>query len=148
MNFRQILAVGGALALGVIGQTAQAAPGFPMICRGGGNMMVTATMKDNGIAEVEVRFQRAQASGRVRAPTAGTCTWQDRVINAHEPTRMVYRAIQVPEMATVCSRGVCEVRSNVGQITELFGLATANVPFVVNVTNNPGGYFHVTQVGR
>ena len=69
------LALAGSIAGSLSGTGAIAAEGWPMVCRGGGTMYVTATMYENDTAEVTIGFARAPMGSGERQLLPGTCAY-------------------------------------------------------------------------
>ena len=126
---------------------AMAGEDWPMVCRGGGNMFVTATMFENNTAVVEVGFTRAPMGAGARQLLPGTCAWPDRPIRADEPAKLQLALLGAARLEVRCSRGNCDLVTN-SQLDELFGVASVDTFFHLTVRNNGRGAFKVMRMGR
>ena len=61
-------------------------PSYPLVCRGGGSMVLAYGTGGTG----QVSFERAPRGAGAASPAPGQCAWLDRPLNSKEPLRLVY----------------------------------------------------------
>jgi hypothetical protein len=71
-----------------------AAKSYPMVCKGGGEMVVRFShVKDSGgfhSTSVAIEFKKSRAAASGSEPAPGHCAWVDRPISAEEPSMLAY----------------------------------------------------------
>jgi hypothetical protein len=74
--------------------TSIAATGYPMVCKGGGEMEATFShVKSRGDfhnTSLLITFRKSRAAASGTEPAAGHCAWIDRPISADEPSSLAY----------------------------------------------------------
>jgi hypothetical protein len=76
-----------ALATAFAASPATAQKSYPVVCRGGGNMMAEVSAGNT----VRVRFEPARAGASDAPPAAGECAWLDRGFRSGEPNNLLVR---------------------------------------------------------
>lgn len=75
---------------------AQAQVSYTLVCRGGGNMVLSVgsagAVDGRPVSVVGIDFTRATQSATAAPVGQGQCAWLDRPLNSAEPTRLVYNA--------------------------------------------------------
>jgi hypothetical protein len=76
------------------GSQAVAAESYPMVCKGGGEMVANFShVKARGGfhgTSLAIEFKKSPAAASVREPAPGHCAWVDRAISAEEPSSLAY----------------------------------------------------------
>lgn len=67
-----------------------AGPYYPMICRGGGDLMMSISQLQDGRNTIELNFDKGTRAYRRETLMPGQCTWPDRGLSRGEPGRILH----------------------------------------------------------
>jgi hypothetical protein len=150
MTFTTQIAIAATLLTGLVtGVSAQTPASYPMVCRGGPNMFVSAKASNTPRAHVVVTigFRPATAGASQRMPAGGECTWADRALHPNEPRKLMLVDEGARFLETRCTQGQCRLRTSSGTTSQLLQWAIGGYPFQVSVYNDNQGHLRITRVG-
>jgi len=61
-----------------------------MVCRGGGDLMMSVSQLPDGRNTIELMFEKGASAYRPDTLMPGQCTWPDRALNRSEPARIIH----------------------------------------------------------
>lgn len=154
MKPRSIL-LGALLTTSVWAATPAAAQSFyPLICHGGGDMLMSLSGGPDGEKILELKFSRGQRAYSPGTLYPGECTWTDRPLSRYEPTR-IFHLTSVPITLTLRASeprsAVIEVPSGSTswptRLAKRFITETRKPDlFTVWVRNTGAGYFEISNI--
>lgn len=145
-----------ALVVGLTAATsahAQSGPYYPMICRGGGDLMMSISQLSDGRNTIELIFDKGAGAYRRDTLMPGQCTWPDRGLNRAEPARFLHITPARVDMYMWASQfntiGTPVSDRRTGwpvRLTRIFmGLARGTGLFTVWARNTTAGYFEINN---
>ncbi len=129
--------------------TAQQPTSYPMVCRGGPNMFISAKASNTRRAHavITISFRPAATGSNQRMPASGECTWNDRALRGNEPHKLLLVDEGARFFETRCRQGRCTLRTSSGTTSQLLQWAMGGYPFQVSVYNDNQGHMRITRVG-
>ncbi|MGH1358840.1 MAG: hypothetical protein ACRBC3_08765 [Burkholderiaceae bacterium] len=140
--------------LGIFQTPASAQSFYPMVCRGGGDMLMSLSFGPRGQKIIELRFRRGLTAYSPASLHAGECTWTDRPLNSREPERFLHvtsAPISVYLWANYSDRAHTTLDSNATdwptRLARRF-LTETRKPglFTIWARNTRAGYFEISNV--
>ena len=150
MTFTKRIAIAATLLFGLAtGVNAQTPTSYPMVCRGGPNMFVSAKASNTPGAHVVVTisFRPAATGANQRMPAGGECAWADRALRPNEPRKLMLVDEGASFLETRCTQGQCRLRTSSGTTSQLLQWAIGGYPFQVSVYNDNQGHLRIIRVG-
>ncbi len=149
MNYRKTVLGAALMTALATGAAAQTPASFPLVCRGGPNMFVSAKAKNtpNAHVVITIGFRPAPAGANTRLPASGECSWADRALRPSEPQKLMLIDEGARFLETRCTEGQCSLRTSSGTTSQLLQWAVGGYPFQVSVYNDNQGHLRITRVG-
>lgn len=127
---------------------------YPLICHGGGDMLMSLSGGPDGDKILELKFQPGQRAYSPGTLYPGECTWADRALSRFEPTR-IYHLTSVPLTLTLRASEPRSAAIDVPsastdwptRLAKRFITETRKPDlFTVWVRNTGAGYFEISNI--
>jgi hypothetical protein len=125
--------------------------GFPLVCRGGGDLHFTYTPFSNlsQQPQIWITFERALGAAganweNITEIQPGQCTWLDRPVSQDEPNQIAL--LNVRHFSIQWQRG--QVAGISSELAHINTLLDSNRYQSFEVNNNGNGFFIVSAIGR
>jgi hypothetical protein len=133
-----------------MGTTSAAQTSYPMVCRGGGSMVIFY----DGLRSpptVTVAFESATHAAGTTSPGPGQCAWLDRPLNSQEPRRLLFtESLGGIQVIWSLDRGsadrLAQVRHGGAQTSAIVNALDGDL-FYLHAYNDRNAHLRVTRFG-